>query len=265
MRQLDFYLLIPCYNNLTGLRRSLASVEYPSVKYGIVIVDDGSDYPVTRDALGNDLPTATIILRHDSNAGITAALNTGLTWLEQRNDYRHVARLDCGDVCSAVRFHRQVGFLEDHPGIDLLGSWVRFKNFSTGFSYRYRTPVSHERIQRGMHFRNLFIHPSVMWRAEVLTRINRYPYDLPHAEDYGFFYQILGQGRTAILPEELTVCEISSRGLSLLNRRQQLRSRMKAVLRYRKSNVLAWLGLMKLQLLMWIPGRMALAIKSFFF
>ncbi|HLI94015.1 MAG TPA: glycosyltransferase, partial [Puia sp.] len=165
---LDFFLLIPCYNDVEGLRRSLMSVVYDRSRYGILIVDDGSDTPVRIDSLGLLLPEASYVVRQNSNKGITEALNRGLGWLKKRTDYRFVARLDCGDVCSPERFIRQVDYLTRHPGVDLLGTWVRFENFETGFNYAYRTPEKREQIIKGMHFRNLFIHPSVMWRATVL-------------------------------------------------------------------------------------------------
>ena len=259
---LDFYVLIPCYNNLPGLIRSLQSIDYPKDKYGVVIVDDGSDVPVLASLLGDSIPPMTRILGQPVNTGITAALNAGLRWLDQRGDHRFVARLDCGDVCTPERFTRQVDFLTRHTEIALLGTWVRFKNFVTGSSYIYKTPVEQRQIERGMHFRNLFIHPSVMWRAAARPGVNRYPHDLPHAEDYGFFYKIVLEGRAAILPEVLTICEINPDGLSFRNRRQQLLSRIKTVLRYGNNKLLGSMGALKLVLLLLIPYRVILTLKS---
>src|SRR5579872_4868477 len=186
---LDFFLLIPYFNNLEGLHRSLKSIVYDPCRYGLLIVDDGSDKPLCITDIQNDLPAGVFIqlLRLPQNAGITKALNTGLEWLWNRDDYRFVARLDCGDECTPDRFVRQTETLINNPDIDLLGSWVIFKDFLTGHSYRYETPVQQRAIERGMHFRNLFIHPAVMWRASVLQKVSRYPSDLPYAEDYGFF------------------------------------------------------------------------------
>lgn len=259
---LDFYVLIPCYNNLEGLRLSLQSIVYPQDKYGVVIVDDGSDQPILASMLGNCIPRMTRILRQSMNTGITAALNAGLRWLDNRGDHRFVARLDCGDLCTPERFTRQVDFLTKHPNIGLLGTWVRFQNFSTGSSYIYKTPVEQRRIQRGMHFRNLFIHPSVMWRVPARPGITLYPHDLPHAEDYGFFYKIVLEHRAAILPEVLTICEINPEGLSVRNRRRQLMSRIKTVLRYGNNKLLGSMGALKLILLLLIPYRVILTLKS---
>jgi len=261
---LDFFILIPCYNDLPGLCRALKSVRYGPERYGIVIVDDGSRTPVRLDmleALDVALPEASFVIRLPENGGITAALNAGLEWLQQRRDYRFVARLDCGDICHADRFIRQVDYLTTHTEVDLLGSWARFEDFSTGFSYPYRTPEDLDRIVLGMHFRNLFLHPTVMWRATVQDKVPAYPADLPHAEDYGFFCEILRHGRAAILPEELVTCKIDPQGLSLRHRRRQLKSRIKTVLRYRKNKLLGLLGALKLGLLLLIPYRIVLLVK----
>jgi glycosyltransferase involved in cell wall biosynthesis len=261
VRRLDFIVLIPCYNNANGLRRSLRSISYPLSQYGLLIVDDGSDEPLTLKDLGPDIPQETQIIRLSLNGGITAALNAGLQTLANRENFGFVARLDCGDICSRNRFVRQVAYLTAHPEVDLLGSWVRFRDINGKSSYLYKTPVGQKAIERGMHFRNLFIHPSVMWRASALTRTIRYPDDLPHAEDYGFFCKLLTQGRAAILPEELVTCELNPNGLSVKHRRQQLRSRGKAVLRYRRNLLLALLGALKLAVLQLIPYRVILALK----
>lgn len=174
---LDFFLLIPFYNNLTGLIRSIQSVRYNPVNYGLLIVDDGSTVALQQTDLAAYIQPGLLveIIRLPENQGITKALNTGLEWLQERNNCHFVARLDCGDLCAATRFQTQVAFLRQHPDIDLVGSWCVFTNFQTGLSYRYITPTVHEKIARGMYFRNLFIHPTVMWKADVTGRTGKYP------------------------------------------------------------------------------------------
>jgi glycosyltransferase involved in cell wall biosynthesis len=260
----DFYLLIPYYNNLPGLIRSLESVSYDPTAYGILIVDDGSREALRYEDLSSCLP-ATLsvdILRQPENGGITRALNAGLKWLAERNNCKYVARLDCGDLCAGPRFLRQVAFLDAHRDIDLVGSWCIFRNFSTGESYRYITPTEYKKILRGMHFRNIFIHPTVMWRAEVIRKAGIYPENFPHAEDYGFFYEIISRGEAAIIPEALVICEINPKGLSLFFRREQLKSRIRVVKQYGKNRIYSLIGIMKLWLLLAIPYKIVLQTKK---
>jgi len=260
----DFYLLIPFYNNLPGLIRSLKSLSYSPLAYSLLIIDDGSETKLLEEQVTPHIPLSLsiTILRLGENQGITNALNTGLKWLEDNANCRYVARLDCGDLCTPERFKMQVAFLDTHPQVALLGSWCIFKNFETGDSYRYKTPTRHEAIRREMHFRNVFIHPTVMWRADITKKIGYYPYNFPHAEDYGFFYEIISKEEAAILPVDLVICEINPQGISLHYRKEQLKSRMKAVRKYGHSGIYRLAGVLKLSLLMVIPYKMVLEIKK---
>jgi glycosyltransferase involved in cell wall biosynthesis len=261
--ELDFYLLIPYYNNLPGLVRSLQSISYDPARYALLIVDDGSkEILLEADLSGpiSALPGIEII-RLPENKGITKALNAGLNWLEGKKNFRYVARLDCGDVCAANRFTRQVAFLDQHPEIDLVGSWCLFKDFSTGEAYQYRTPVKQEAIARGMYFRNIFIHPTVIWRSAVMKKIGLYPENFPHAEDYGFFCEILSKGKATVIPEDLVIAEINHKGLSLKFRKEQLRSRAKVVRQYGKNGLLRRMGIIKLYFLRVIPYGLILKAK----
>src|ERR1700748_403577 len=104
-----------------------------------------------------------------------------------------------------------------------------------------------------MHFRNLFIHPTVMWRRDERSKGEIYPSNFPHAEDYGFFYEIINKGHAAIIPEDLVICEINPKGLSLYFRQEQLKSRMQVVRQYGKNRLYSLIGVLKLWVLLLIP------------
>jgi glycosyltransferase involved in cell wall biosynthesis len=263
LQKIDFYLLIPFFNNLSGLLHSLQSVQYDAEKFMVVIVDDGSDEPLNRNMLFQHIQTDTQVevIRLPQNKGITTALNTGLQWILQKNNARFIARLDCGDTCTPDRFYKQVTFLDQHPAVNLVGSWCIFRDYSSNVAFRYVTPTDHYHISRSMHFRNLFIHPTVMWRCEAMKQVARYPDNYPDAEDYGFFYQLLKQGECAIIPEYLVTCEINHKGISLSSRKKQLKSRIKVVQEYGKNKVLRYLGVLKLKLLLIVPYNVVFAIK----
>jgi len=262
--KIDFYLLIPFFNNLPGLLHSLRSVQYDADKYTVVIVDDGSSEPITHDVLYKELSRniSVEIIQLPCNKGITAALNTGLQWILKQDNAPFIARLDCGDVCSPERFHRQVAFLKENPSVNLVGSWCIFKDHTTNVAYRYITPTRHKKIKRGMHFRNIFIHPTVMWRFDAMKDGELYPDTFPDAEDYGFFYQLLKKGEGAIIPEYLVTCEINHKGISLSSRKKQLQSRIKVVQEYGRNRVLRYLGVFKLRLLLIIPYNIVFSIKK---
>jgi len=264
LQKLDFYLLIPFFNNLPGLLHSLKSVQYDANKYAVVIVDDGSTHPITLEDVYSQISRdiSVEIIQLPCNKGITTALNTGLQWIIQQNNAHFIARLDCGDICTPERFCHQVAFLKEHPEINLIGSWCIFKDHTSNVAYRYITPTRHKKIKRGMHFRNIFIHPTVMWRCDAIKDNELYPETFPDAEDYGFFYQLLRKGEGAIIPEYLVTCEINHKGISLSSRKKQLKSRIKVVKEYGKNRVLRYLGVLKLRLLLIVPYNIVFALKK---
>jgi len=160
------------------------------------------------------------------------------------------------------RFINQVEFLDRHPDIDLLGTRCIFKDFSSGDSYKYLAPPDHDQIMRQMHFKNVFIHPTVMWRASVTRRLPAYPDTYPHAEDYAYFFEMLQQGKAAILPEYLVISEINPRGISITFRRQQLKSRIDVVRKYGHNRLYGIMGELRLRLWMLVPAAWALKIKK---
>lgn len=261
--ELDFCLLIPCYNNTEGLIRSLASVEYYSDHFLILIVDDGSAEAIKKEILEanlqKNLPLQ--ILRINQNSGITIALNTGLGWIENNCTCRYIARLDAGDICDPQRFYIQVDKMNSHPEIGLIGSWCLFEERISGTRYSYKTPVSHKAIIKAMHFRNVFIHPAVMFRKSVIDKLGLYPEEYPFAEDYAFFWNIIIHEQSLVLGQFLTICESNEKGISFSNYKKQLKARQRVVFTYGSNVLLKTIGIMRLKLMYILPKGLILFVK----
>ncbi len=259
----DFYLLIPYFNNIGGLQKAISSVEYHEDRCLLLVVDDGSPEPLTVPLLQSMTPRryAVHLIRLTRNSGITEALNAGLSWIRLQSGTRYVARLDCGDSCTNDRFYKQVRFLDEHPGIGLLGSWCIFQTRNGRARYPYRSPEDTRAIIRDMHFRNSFIHPTVMFRSGLLETVKRYPSEYPYAEDYAFFWELMRVASTWIIPEYLVTCEINEGGISLKNRRTQLKSRRRVVEEYGVYPFLKIAGNLRIRILSLVPKRLALLMK----
>lgn len=262
---LDFYVVIPCYNDFEALVETINSIQYHHDRFSILIIDDGSKTPISLPAIRKNFsPDLNLeVLNNPENKGITYALNSGLKWLRTTaKEHKYVARLDCGDLCLPDRFYKQVQYLDEHPDTDLLGTWCKFRDFESGEEYTYKTPVDEKQIRRGMYFRNLFIHPTVMWRASVMKE-KLYPEDFPHAEDYGLFYELIYEElKCEMIPEALMICRIRKSGLSLFNRNEQLKSRMKVIKKFGTNIILKNVGLLKLRILMLMPYSILFRIKK---
>ena len=264
---LDFYLLIPCYNNTDGLIRSLFSVEYPKEKYKVMVVDDGSTVPISL----SEFPETVLenqqieIIHLPENNGITEALNTGLRLILQRNDSLYTARLDCGDTCTADRFIKQISFLSVNTDIALLGSLCLFADVENKTRFVYNAAAYHNAILKQMHMKCSFIHPTVIFRNEVIRKTNLYPYNFPHAEDYAFFFELTKKYWTHIIPEILVETQINSNGISVKKRQEQIKSKINIIKHYGINKSLICAGLIRQYALLLIPYKLTTQIKHLFF
>lgn len=234
----DFCLLIPCYNNFNGLISSLKSVVYPTDKFLIVIVDDGSNEPVTeeriRGEIGYTKPVA--VIQNEKNLGITATLNNGLQWIEENTNSKYIARLDCGDICVEERFVIQVQYMDADPEVGLLGSWCKIVDEQLSLNYSYKSPVDHASIKKAMYFRNVFMHATVIFRTDLLKHTGYYPTNFELAEDYAFFWTLLNYKQSSIIDQFLVLCELNVSGISFSNKSKQLKARWWVVKNYGSDN-----------------------------
>lgn len=263
LKEFDFCVLIPCYNNREGLLRSLRSVCYDTARYYVLVIDDGSKEALEVVSLKTEIDKemSLYVLRKPVNEGITKALNDGLKWIETRNDVQYVARLDCGDTCMEDRFYKQVNLLNINKQIVLSGTWCVFRDPVTGKEYTYRTPTEHEAIVRGMHYRNLFIHPTIIFRLTTAKAIGYYPEDFDYAEDYAFCWCLLNEGGGHIIEEVLVCCEISDTGISLRNKRKQLKARWKVIKKFAPHTIRKIAGYFRLLTLFLLPEQVTLWLK----
>ena len=150
-----------------------------------------------------------------------------------------------------------------HPETGLLGSWCRFEEKGTSLKYPYITPTDHKAIMKAMYFRNVFIHPTVMFRVSLLKQVGYYPTGFEYAEDYAFFWKIILVSQSFILDNFLLIYEINREGLSFKNRHRQLTARWKVVKAFSNNRPLKMAAYIKLKLLHIIPKSLALRMKRY--
>ncbi|MEJ8804053.1 glycosyltransferase [Pontibacter sp. H249] len=261
---LDVCVLVPYYNNIEGLRKSLNSIEYHTGKFLVLVVDDGSNTPLTKaEAMrGVNHPVPLHIIKCSVNGGITKAMNTGLRWIQKNLKVKYIARLDCGDVCRSDRFYKQVEFLYANTETGLLGCWCKFETEDGTLSYNYTTPTDHQQILKEMHLRNVFIHPGVIFRSELIESVGSYPEGYEYVEDYAFFWNILNVSKGAVIADFLVTCEINKGGISISKRKLQLLARKRIVKVFGTNYLMKQLGIAKLRLLLLIPYNFILKTKA---
>ena len=116
-------VIVPCYNYagyVDETLRSVLSQDYPN--FELIVVDDGStDNSVqvierTLAANQDGLAQRVEFIRQE-NAGVSAALNTGLA--QARGDF--IATFDADDIMPPHRLSVQMAYLREHPEVGCLG------------------------------------------------------------------------------------------------------------------------------------------------
>lgn len=260
----DIVVLIPHYNNLAGLKNSLASIHFPA-KIDVLVVDDGSSVKPDSNQLNAEFADKLNLhfLFNQQNQGIEITLNNGLSYIQSHMTVRYIARLDCGDLCARDRFSKQKAFLDANEDVYLLGSWVEFF-YEDKPVYTYKAPSKHQDIQNNMFLKCSFIHPSVMFRTAALNETGLYPLQYEAAEDYALFFKFVRKFRTHILPEVLTFCELNPKGISRTKRTVQLKSKIKIILENKSLSPFFLLGLGRSFLLFLMPYSVVAKAKAIF-
>lgn len=258
----DVAVLIPHYNNLEGLKVSLASLlgDYP---VEIVIVDDGSKNPPIQRQLEKEFPDFRFhVIELHSNQGIEHALNAGLRFIEKEGRFQFVARLDAGDRCVGRRIFQQRSFLEKNTIVHLVGSAVSMVDLAGRERFSLFYPTRSAEIRKKMYVNNMFCHPAVMFRLSILKNIGVYPIQYRFAEDYAFFFNIVDVFETSNIDSILLVCQINPKGISMLNRKVQLKSRLQIILKHWQWKLCALHGLVRNSILYFLPYKLILYVKK---
>ncbi|PWA06871.1 glycosyltransferase [Flavobacterium psychrotolerans] len=260
----EIVLLIPHFNNPLGLIASLMSIG-STEKIDVIIVDDGStkhgiDEIATRNAFTANGKLVFIYL--DINKGIEHALNKGLEYISKNIEYKFVARLDCGDLCTGKRFEIQEIFLKENPEIKLVGSNVVAVNTKGVFLYNINMPINDKEIKNKMYFNSMLIHPTIMFSSEILATIGHYPINHKYAEDYAFFFAIIKKYKVANINQYLLQIEINENGISLSGRRQQVKSRINIIKGNFYFGYYPIYGLLRNYILLYTPYKLILFLKK---
>lgn len=194
-------VVMPAYNAERFLADAIQSILAQTFRdFELLIIDDGSTdkTPNLLEAFASTDPRIRVH-RHEVNRGMTAAMNQGVKMARGRL----VARMDADDVSVPHRFERQVAYLDGHPDIAVVGSWVRIINedgVQTGVA---RYPIEPELVAWCMLFFNTISHPTVMMRRSALDAERTYSEVYLRAQDYALFIGLSRKVKLANLEEPL--------------------------------------------------------------
>ncbi|MFZ4435307.1 MAG: glycosyltransferase [Flavobacterium psychrophilum] len=262
----EIVILMPNYNDARGLKKSL-SVISAHEEIDVLIVDDGS----TSDLLNEAELQASFkgkgqlyFLYMKENGGITKALNFGLEYLKNK-EYKYIARLDAGDICLNDRFQVQADFLRNNPDIYLVGSNIIVKDLQGNFLFNIKVPTDPSQMKNRMFVSSsTVIHPTIMFKTEILTKISSYPTKY-YTEDYAFYFEVLKYFRISNIDQFLLEKELNPNSMSLKNRKRQASARLAVIKDNFYFGFYPVYGFIRNYILYLVPNSTIISIKKIFF
>ena len=152
----------------------------------------------------------------DEPANLGKALQIGVNIAK----YPIIARMDADDIARNDRFEKQIAYLQQHPELDLVGSWItEFEGKPENIYAKRELPTEPNEIYNFCKFRSPLNHMTVMYKKESVLKAGNYT-ARKRMEDYELWAVMLYQGcKFANIPEYLVNARA---GRDLIKRRSGL-------------------------------------------
>lgn len=195
-------VLMSVYNCEQYLRESIDSILNQTFSdFEFIIVNDGSKdgtADILKEYARKDRRIRLIC--NSTNLGLSFSLNKALKIAKGA----YIARQDADDVSLPQRLGRQVDFLDLHPGIGVLGTWIA-EIGDGGPKGMWKTPTSPAVTKWSLLFGPSLAHPSVMFRQRLANSGEIYNSKLPCAQDYELWLRLSSATNLVNVPQVLYV------------------------------------------------------------
>lgn len=193
MEKIKISVIMGIYNpqDKEQLNAAVLSIINQTMKeWELILCDDGSHtsyQPLIQEAIGLD--DRIIRIRNKNNKGLGYSLNQCLSIAKGE----YIARMDGDDMSEPERFQKQYDFLKAHKEYQWVGSNALLFD-EQGIWGEDKMPENPDR--KDFLAYSPYIHPSVMFRASVLRKINGYPIseETRRCEDYELFMKLYQAG-----------------------------------------------------------------------
>jgi hypothetical protein len=192
-------ILLPVFNAEAYLNESVESILAQTfADFELLAINDGST-DRSEDILASFSDTRLKIINNDGNQGLVYTLNLGINLA--RGIY--IARMDADDIALPERLALQIRFLDETSNVALVGGQAEFIDSNSKSFMLCQLPQTHDEIITKIFSANCFVHPSVMFRANVISNLGGYREEALHAEDYDLWLRIIEHYDVANLGEIL--------------------------------------------------------------
>ncbi len=191
-------VIMPVYNANAHLTEAVESILTQTFSdFELIIVNDAST-DASKEIVAGFSDARIKFIENQTNSGSAFSMNIGIEIA--RGEY--IARMDADDVSLPERLATQVTYLDSHPNVGIVGTWVRVIGDSHEYVWDYESDP--EELKARTLFDCRLAFPSVMMRAVFLKKNNlSFNTAWRRAEDYDMWARAATYGSIANIPEVL--------------------------------------------------------------
>lgn len=229
-------VVMPAYNAEPYLAEAAASALSQSWSaLELIIVNDGSTDGTQRIADDLARSDARVVVVHQENRGVCAARNAGLAvakgeWL---------AFLDSDDLFLGDKLTRQVHFMQQTPGTDLVFSDFYIGDEGGAPIFLERVELPHAPLNELLAYRCWFAPLAPLMRASLVDRIGGFDETLEASEDWDFWIRAARATDFSYLPGPVGVYRIHS-AQSHGNRARMKSNQSRVVEKHYRPGMIEW-------------------------
>jgi glycosyltransferase involved in cell wall biosynthesis len=178
-------VIMSAYNSERFLQSSLESILSQSFSdFEFIIINDGST-----DTSGKILDAcrdSRVIIIHQSNSGLSASLNRGISVARGR----YIARMDADDISLPDRLQTQLDFMETNPRVGLLSCCFYEIDAQGKQGNLCCLPSGDAEIRDALMLCNQFCHGAAFFRRQCVERVGGYRACFEFSQDYDLWLRI---------------------------------------------------------------------------
>lgn len=209
----DISVIMPVYNEEKYLREAIDSILHQTFRcFEFIIIDDAST-DSSLAIIQSYVDERIVLICNEQNMGNYPSRNKGLEIAVGK----YICVMDADDVAYPQRLELQYQYLEACPHLWALGTILDFSIQGM----KWTLPSSHELLMIGLLQGNVFLHPSLMIRTDVMRKYGGYDERYVYSSDYDLMSRLSLAGKVENLPKVLMMYRWHESQISKLRREEQ--------------------------------------------
>ena len=192
-------VLMSVYNGEKYLSEAVESIlSQTHYDFEFIILNDAST-DKSYDILMSYQDPRIQLVNNEMNLGLAKSLNKGLMMAKGH----FIARMDDDDISEPYRLETQYKILKENERIGLVSSWAKVINEKGEVIAKWERTYCPEDNFYELHFRNCVTHPTVMFRKELILRLNGYNESFKAAQDFELWNRLSKIAQIYHIPQHL--------------------------------------------------------------